>query len=50
MQGVAYGAPQQQPYGMPPVYGQPYGRGYPPNVPSYGAPQQGKRDTPGGRG
>lgn len=38
----AYGAPQQQPYGMPPnPYAQSYGRGYPQAAPvGYGAPPQ----------
>ncbi|KAK5655028.1 hypothetical protein OQA88_6787 [Cercophora sp. LCS_1] len=40
MSGLAYGAPQQQAYGMPPnVYAQPYGRGYAQAAPAgYGAP------------
>lgn len=43
MPGIAYGSPQQQPYGLPPnMYAQqPYGRGYAQAAPAgYAAPPQ----------
>ncbi|KAL2261149.1 hypothetical protein VTK26DRAFT_4645 [Humicola hyalothermophila] len=44
MQGIAYGAQQQPPYGMlPNMYAQPYGRGYPQPAPAgYVVPPQGQ--------